>query len=128
MIKQLSLQRSASQTEVSLDRIAEIYRELEEKKLPKGYWIVHIEVKDPAGYENYENASSKILSKYGAKFLVRGGEQITKEGAEFMRNVVVEFPSYEIALQAYESDDYQQALAVLDGGAERAYAVVEGYD
>ena len=70
MIKQLSLQRSASQTEVSLDRIAEIYRGLEEKKLPKGYWIVHIEVKDPAGYENYKNASSKILSRYGAKFLV----------------------------------------------------------
>ena len=36
--------------------------------------------------------------------------------------------SYEIALQAYESDDYQQALAVLDGGAERAYAIVEGYE
>mgnify|MGYP001166302498 FL=1 len=45
-----------------------------------------------------------------------------------MRNVVVEFPSFEIALQAYESDDYQQALAVLDGGAERAYAIVEGYE
>ncbi len=45
-----------------------------------------------------------------------------------MRNVVVEFPSYEIALQAYESDDYQQALVVLDGGAERAYAIVEGYE
>ncbi len=42
MIKQLSLQRSASKTEISLDRIAEIYRVLEEKKLPKGYWIVHI--------------------------------------------------------------------------------------
>ena len=44
-----------------------------------------------------------------------------------MRNVVVEFPSYQIALEAYESEEYQKALAVLDGGAIRLYAVVEGY-
>ena len=44
-----------------------------------------------------------------------------------MRNVVVEFPSYQIALEAYESEEYQKALVVLDGGAIRLYAVVEGY-
>ena len=44
-----------------------------------------------------------------------------------MRNVVVEFPSYEDALKAYESEAYQEALNVLDGGAKRLYAVVEGY-
>jgi uncharacterized protein (DUF1330 family) len=44
-----------------------------------------------------------------------------------MRHVVVEFPSYKIALQAYESKEYQDALKVLDGGANRLYAVVEGY-
>ena len=51
----------------------------------------------------------------------------TKEGEEVSRNVVVEFPSYEIALEAYESQEYQEALKVLDGGALRLYAVVEGY-
>ena len=61
MIMQLSSQRSAAQAEISLDRIAEIYRGLEEK--------------NPEGYENYKNASSKILSRYGAKFLVRGDAQ-----------------------------------------------------
>jgi uncharacterized protein (DUF1330 family) len=44
-----------------------------------------------------------------------------------MRNVVVEFPSYEDAIKAYESSEYQDALKVLDGGADRLYAVVEGY-
>ena len=43
-----------------------------------------------------------------------------------MRNVVVGFPSFEIALKAYESKEYQDALRVLDGG-EELYAVVEGY-
>ena len=44
-----------------------------------------------------------------------------------MRNVVVEFPSYQDAIDAYESREYQDALKVLDGGADRLYAVVEGY-
>ena len=72
MIKQLSLQRSASKTEISLDRIAEIYRGLEEKKLPKGYWIVHIEVKDTEGYEDYKKANIPMLS-------VIAGEDYTKK-------------------------------------------------
>ena len=44
-----------------------------------------------------------------------------------MRNVVLEFASYKDAIEAYESKEYQDALKVLDGGAERLYAVVEGY-
>ena len=37
------------------------------------------------------------------------------------------FTHVEIALKAYESKEYQDALKVLDGGADRLYAVVEGY-
>ena len=59
--------------------------------------------------------------------LIQSADLEFKEGDEFMRNVVVEFPSYQIALEAYESEEYQKALAVLDGGAIRLYAVVEGY-
>ena len=70
---------------------------------------------------------NKFEDKFNGKFLIRGGRQETKEGENFMRNVVVEFPSYEIALKAYESKEYQDALKVLDGGANRLYAVVEGY-
>ena len=96
--------------------------------MKKGYWVVKANVINGDKQGAYGELAEVVIAKFNGKFLVRGGEQITKEGAEFMRNVVIEFPSFEIALQAYESDDYKQALAVLDGGAERAYAIVEGYE
>ena len=96
--------------------------------MKKGYWVVKANVIDGDKQGAYGKLAEEVIAKFKGIFLVRGGEQITKEGTEFMRNVVVEFPSYEIALQAYESDDYQKALAVLDGGAERAFAIVEGYE
>ena len=58
---------------------------------------------------------------------MRGGKQKTTEGDDFSRNVVVEFPSYEIALKAYQSQEYQDALNILGDGAKRNYAIVEGY-
>ena len=96
--------------------------------MKKGYWVAKANVIDGDKQGAYGKLAEVVIAKFNGKFLVRGGEQITKEGAEFMRNVVVEFPSFAVALQAYESDDYKQALAVLDGGAERAYAIVEGYE
>ena len=127
MIKQLSLQRSASKTEISLDRIAEIYRVLEEKKLPKGYWIVHIEVKDANGYENYKKASFIPLSRYGAKFLVRGGAQEIPEGSSKSRTVLIEFPDLTAAQLCYQSPEYQKAKAIRIKYSVADLVIVEGY-
>ena len=127
MIKQLSLQLSASKTEISLDRIAEIYRVLEEKKLPKGYWIVHIEVKDPEGYENYKKASSEPLSRHGAKFLVRGGAQEILEGSSKRRTVLIEFPDLRAAQLCYQSAEYQQAQAIRVKYSVADLVIVEGH-
>ena len=127
MIKQLSLQRSASKTEISLDRIAEIYRVLEEKKLPKGYWIVHIEVKDPEGYENYKKASSEPLARYGAKFLVRGGAQEIPEGFSKTRTVLIEFPDLKAAQLCYQSAEYQKAQAIRIKYSVADLVIVEGH-
>jgi uncharacterized protein (DUF1330 family) len=39
---------------------------------------------------------------------------------------VIEFDSYGIALAAYESEDYQRALAALGSSVERDFRIVEG--
>ena len=127
MIKRLSSKHSASVTEISLDRIAEIYRGLEEKKLPKGYWIVHIEVKDAKGYENYKRASSLPLSRYGAKFLVRGGPQEILEGSSKARTVLIEFPDLRAAQLCYQSQEYQKAQAIRINYSVADLVIVEGY-
>ena len=127
MIKQLSKQRSVSKTEISLNRIAEIYRWLEENKLQKGYWIVHIEVKDPEGYENYKKASSEPLSRYGAKFLVRGGAQEILEGSSKTRTVLIEFPDLRAAQLCYQSAEYQKAQAIRIKYSVADLVIVEGH-
>ena len=93
----------------------------------KGYWIAKANVISPEKQQAYGKLAEKVLKKFNGRFIVRGGHQETKEGENYSRNVVVEFPSFEIALKAYESKEYQDALKVLDGGANRLYAVVEGY-
>ncbi len=93
----------------------------------KGYWVAKANINSPEKQQDYGKLAEAVLEKFNGKFLIRGGRQETKEGDEYMRNVVVEFPSYKDAIDAYESREYQDALKVLDGGADRLYAVVEGY-
>ena len=76
----------------------------------------------------YGKQAEIAIEKYGGKFLVRGGRFETKEGVDYSRNVVVEFDSFEKALTAYSSEEYKKALQLLEGGADRMYAIVEGYE
>ena len=48
--------------------------------MPKGYWIVHIDVRDPEIYQQYVKANATAFAKYGARFLVRGGKHVVTSG------------------------------------------------
>ena len=41
--------------------------------MPKGYWIVGVDISDQEKYKAYVAANAEPLRKYGAQFLVRGG-------------------------------------------------------
>ena len=94
----------------------------------KGYWIAHVDVTDPEGYKAYQAENGKAFSKYGARFLVRGGRCEVTEGHQRSRNVVMEFPSYDAALACYRSPEYQAAKALRLGKGEIDLVVIEGYD
>ena len=96
--------------------------------MPKGYWVAKANILDNEKLSRYGKQAEVAIEKFGGKFLVRGGQYETKEGIDFSRNVVVEFDSYDIALSAYDSFEYKKALKLLEGGADRMYAVVEGYE
>ena len=96
--------------------------------MAKGYWIAHGTVHDTEAYDLYRAANAAPLAEYGGRFLVRGGDQQTKEGDARPRTVVIEFPSYEAAVACYESDAYQAAKALRDGVAESDLVIVAGYD
>lgn len=96
--------------------------------MPKGYWVGRVDVTNPDIYRNYLALNGKAFAKYGAKFLVRGGAFENPKGTARARNVVIEFASYEAALECWNSLEYQAALAAQKGGAEVDMVIIEGYD
>ena len=97
--------------------------------MAKGYWIAHVKVTDPERYKDYVAANAKAFEKYGAKFLVRGGDNEVKHGELlFDRHIVLEFESYEIAKACYESPEYKAAEVIRNEASDSDIVVIEGYD
>lgn len=96
--------------------------------MAKGYWIAHVDVRDPERYKDYVATAKPAFEKYGAKFLARGGRHEAMEGTGRARNVVIEFPSFQAAKDCYNSDEYQAAKAIRVTVAEAEMTLVEGHD
>lgn len=96
--------------------------------MTKAYWIARVDVTDEARYKEYVAANGAAFSKYGARFLVRGGKFEAPEGQSRSRNVVIEFPSYEQAMACWNSPEYASARALRLGAAVADLIVIEGYD
>jgi uncharacterized protein (DUF1330 family) len=92
----------------------------------KGYWMGMVDVTDPEGYPQYMAANAAAFEKYDAKFLVRGGQGQVYEGPAASRLVVIEFESYEKALECYNSPEYQAALKLRQKFSNAHFAIVEG--
>ena len=96
--------------------------------MAKGYWIGHVDVEDAEVYDQYRAANAAPFREFGARFLVRGGQQQVQEGSARGRTVVIEFDSYEQAIACYQSDAYQAAKAIRDSVSTGDMVIVEGYD
>ncbi len=96
--------------------------------MSKGYWMVHVDVDDVEAYKKYVAANALPFSKYGARFLARGGKFENPEGRTRARNVVIEFPSYEAAVKCWHSPEYQAALRIREPVSTADLVIVEGYD
>lgn len=96
--------------------------------MPKGYWIAHVDVRDPERYKDYVAIAKPAFEKHGARFLARGGAWHGMEGTGRARNVVIEFPSMQAALDCYNSAEYQAAKAIRITVADADMTIVEGVD
>ena len=91
------------------------------------YVIGEIEVTDPATYEEYRRQVMAVVTKYGGKFIVRGGRAEPLEGGwRPKRFVVVEFPSMERALGWYRSPEYAPLIELRKRASRGKLIIVEG--
>ena len=91
------------------------------------YVIGEIDVTDPAVYEDYRKQVLAVVTKYGGRFLVRGGTVDSKEGGWAPKRIVVlEFPSMEQAQKWYQSPEYAPLIKLRQKASKGKLILVEG--
>lgn len=96
--------------------------------MPKGYWVARVDVTDPEKYKAYIASNAEPFRKYGAHFLVRAGRFENPEGSSRTRNIVIEFPSHQAALDCWKSPEYQDAIKLRLPASTIDLVITEGYD
>jgi uncharacterized protein (DUF1330 family) len=91
------------------------------------YYIVEIDIQDPARFEEYRSKVPATIERYGGKYLVRGGRLETIEGEwKPKRIVVLEFPTFEQAKRWYDSEEYRPLKELRRRTARGHIVLVDG--
>ena len=97
--------------------------------MPKAYLVVQYHaISDPEKLTAYSKLAGPAITAAGGRFLVRGVAAEAYEGGKLQRTVVAEFPDLAAAKALYGSSAYADAVAALDGAAERDMRIVEGVE
>ncbi|MQB19875.1 DUF1330 domain-containing protein [Agrobacterium tumefaciens] len=94
--------------------------------MTKAYWIARVDVRDTERYKDYVATAKPAFERYGAKFIARGGAFTELEGQARARNVIIEFPSMQHAVDCCNSEEYQAAAKIRQEVADAEMVVVEG--
>ncbi|MGJ8680661.1 DUF1330 domain-containing protein [Paraglaciecola sp.] len=94
----------------------------------KGYWVVSADIADMQKFKEYASQAPEIIQRFSGQYLARAGEFSAVEGEARSRSTIIEFPSYQQALDCWHSDEYQEVRAIRLGGADISIIVVQGCD
>jgi uncharacterized protein (DUF1330 family) len=91
------------------------------------YLIAHIEITDPAGYEEYRKRVPPVVAAHGGRFLARGGAIKVLEGSwNPTRLVIVEFPDMAALKSFYDSPAYRPLIELRNRTARSNLVAIEG--
>jgi uncharacterized protein (DUF1330 family) len=96
--------------------------------MPKGYWIPHLDVGNPEGFQAYRDMADAAHRRFGSRLLARGGRCEVVEGKMRSRNVLREFNSYDEAIAFYRGPEYSRAHPLREPHSVCDFLIVEGYD
>ena len=92
-----------------------------------GYVIAQLNITDPDAFKGYMKMVKPTVDIYGGEYLVRGGVCVCQEGTPpGERNVVIKFPTYDVAQEWYNSPEYAPAKAIRMAASNGAMTIVEG--
>ena len=95
----------------------------------RAYMVVQVDVTNPQQYAEYAKLSPGIVAKYGGRYLARAGRTVTLEGGPAKSRVVVlEFPSFDRAVEFYKSGEYIAARKLREGAGSAQFIVVEAVE
>jgi uncharacterized protein (DUF1330 family) len=91
------------------------------------YVLAEIEVTNPEAYKDYTAHVPATITKYGGRFLVRGGAAEALEGEwSQRRRVLIEFPSVDAAKRWWNSPDYEKPKALRQANSSGRLLLLEG--
>jgi len=91
------------------------------------YFIVDVDVHNPAGMREYLEKVPGTLAKYGGRYIVRGGQFEVVEGDwQPSRVVMLEFPNMEQAKRWYHCEEYKEMKEARFKAAKTNMVLVEG--
>lgn len=73
------------------------------------YFIISYDIVDFETFQNYPPKVWDLIQKYGGELLVSDTEAVAIEGEVRMMHAIIKFPSKEIALECFESEEYKAA-------------------
>ena len=92
-----------------------------------GYVIAQLKITNSENYKEYVNKVTEIVKKFDGEYLVRNGEFQSVEGEiKFPRLVIIKFPTYEKALEWYNSDEYKPIKKIRLENSEGSNIIVKG--
>ena len=92
-----------------------------------GYAIFNIKVNNAENYKEYVEKVKPTAEKFGGEYVVRGGDSTVVEGSwQHPRTVVIKFPSYDKAMEWYNSAEYKPIKQIRLDNAESNGMIIKG--
>ena len=92
-----------------------------------GYIIAQVNIKNNEPYKEYLKKVTQSAEKYNGKYIVRGGKYKVMLGNwNYERVVVIKFPTYEIAMNWYNSEEYAPIKKIREENSEGNLIIIEG--
>lgn len=92
-----------------------------------GYWIVRVgAIKDAEALKAYGQIWARVAPRFGAEILAGRGKFETVEGADYPRQFIIRFASFEVARACYQDPEYQASLPLAVRAYDRDLSILEG--